>query len=99
MPFGTRQLIARVPSLIHIPSLSGDTVAERLHYRATICCLVGWNSPDGGDNLENPNSKFPKPPFKRQTQPWPGLAGKWSPALIMAKKAIEAAAGLLGARR
>ena len=29
--------------------------------------------------LENPTSKFPKPPFKRQTQPWPGLAGKMEP--------------------
>jgi NAD(P)-dependent dehydrogenase (short-subunit alcohol dehydrogenase family) len=29
--------------------------------------------------LENPNTKFPKPPFKRQTQPWPGLAGKMDP--------------------
>src|SRR4029453_7392575 len=29
--------------------------------------------------LENPTSKFPKPPFKRQTQPWPGLASKMEP--------------------
>ena len=29
--------------------------------------------------LENPITKFPKPPFKRQTQPWPGLAGKMEP--------------------
>lgn len=29
--------------------------------------------------MENPVSKYPKPPFKRQTQPWPGLAGKMDP--------------------
>jgi len=29
--------------------------------------------------LENPTSKFPKPPFKRQMQPWPGLASKMEP--------------------
>src|SRR5437868_11079171 len=32
-----------------------------------------------GQPLENPTSKYPKPPFKRQTQPWPGLAGKMEP--------------------
>jgi NAD(P)-dependent dehydrogenase (short-subunit alcohol dehydrogenase family) len=30
-------------------------------------------------NLEDPASKYPKPPFKSQSQPWPGLAGKMDP--------------------
>ena len=25
--------------------------------------------------LEDPRDKYPKPPFKEQSQPWPGLAG------------------------
>ena len=29
--------------------------------------------------LEDPTSKYPKPPYKRQSQPWPGLAGKMDP--------------------
>ncbi|GAB3027743.1 SDR family oxidoreductase [Spirosoma pulveris] len=29
--------------------------------------------------LENPTTKYPKPPFKEQPQPWPGLAGKMDP--------------------
>src|ERR1700742_1146851 len=29
--------------------------------------------------LENPADKYPKPPFKKQSQPWPGLAGKMDP--------------------
>src|SRR2546421_9311070 len=29
--------------------------------------------------LENPTRKSPNPPFKRQTQPWPGLASKMTP--------------------
>src|SRR5580700_4679336 len=29
--------------------------------------------------MKDPRSKYPKPPFKRQTQPWPGLAAKMSP--------------------
>jgi NAD(P)-dependent dehydrogenase (short-subunit alcohol dehydrogenase family) len=28
---------------------------------------------------ENPVDRYPKPPFKRQSQPWPGLAGKMDP--------------------
>jgi NAD(P)-dependent dehydrogenase (short-subunit alcohol dehydrogenase family) len=29
--------------------------------------------------LRNPRDKYPKPPYKKQSQPWPGLAGKMDP--------------------
>ena len=29
--------------------------------------------------LQNPTDKYPKPPFKKQSQPWPGLASKMEP--------------------
>ena len=29
--------------------------------------------------MEDPRSKYPKPPFKQQTQPWPGLARNMDP--------------------
>src|SRR6476620_9188175 len=29
--------------------------------------------------LEDPRDKYPKPPFKPQSQPWPGLASKMNP--------------------
>ncbi len=29
--------------------------------------------------MEDPRTKYPKPPFREQTQPWPGLAGKMEP--------------------
>jgi hypothetical protein len=29
--------------------------------------------------LEDPTTKYPKPPFESQSQPWPGLAGKMNP--------------------
>jgi NAD(P)-dependent dehydrogenase (short-subunit alcohol dehydrogenase family) len=29
--------------------------------------------------MENPTSKYPKPPFEKQSQPFPGLAGKMKP--------------------
>lgn len=38
------------------------------------------NSLHGSEpTMQDPSSKYPKPPFKRQTQPWPGLAGKMDP--------------------
>jgi hypothetical protein len=29
--------------------------------------------------LQNPADKYPKPPYKKQSQPWPGLASKMDP--------------------
>ncbi|HEY2686590.1 MAG TPA: SDR family oxidoreductase [Steroidobacteraceae bacterium] len=29
--------------------------------------------------MDDPRTKYPKPPFKEQNQPWPGLAGKMDP--------------------
>jgi NAD(P)-dependent dehydrogenase (short-subunit alcohol dehydrogenase family) len=29
--------------------------------------------------LQDPKTKYPKPPFKKQSQPWPGLAGSMEP--------------------
>jgi NAD(P)-dependent dehydrogenase (short-subunit alcohol dehydrogenase family) len=37
----------------------------------------GASKPVGGK--QNPRDKYPKPPFKPQQQPWPGLAGKMEP--------------------
>src|SRR6201995_5405895 len=31
------------------------------------------------EELQNPADKYPRPPYKKQTQPWPGLAGKMDP--------------------
>src|SRR3978361_1358034 len=32
-----------------------------------------------GQKLENPTDKYPKPPYKKQSQPWPGLASQMDP--------------------
>jgi hypothetical protein len=34
------------------------------------------SAPEG---LQDPRSKYPKPPFRRQEQPWPGLASRMDP--------------------
>lgn len=31
------------------------------------------------NDLQDPTSKYPKPPFKKQSQPWPGLASQMNP--------------------
>jgi NAD(P)-dependent dehydrogenase (short-subunit alcohol dehydrogenase family) len=31
------------------------------------------------EELEDPRDKYPKPPFRRQSQPWPGLASQMDP--------------------
>lgn len=35
--------------------------------------------PSAPPELQDPTTKYPKPPFKSQSQPWPGLAGKMDP--------------------
>ena len=37
------------------------------------------STPQQVPTMQDPVSKYPKPPFKRQTQTWPGLAGKMDP--------------------
>ena len=32
-----------------------------------------------GQPLTDPTTRYPKPPFKKQSQPWPGLASKMEP--------------------
>ena len=42
--------------------------------------LAQDNAPNTLENpLTDPTSKYPKPPFARQSQPWPGLASKMDP--------------------
>jgi hypothetical protein len=37
------------------------------------------NNPMSKTELQNPADKYPKPPYKKQSQPWPGLASKMDP--------------------
>jgi hypothetical protein len=40
--------------------------------------------------LENPADKYPRPPYPRQSQPWPGLASRMDPRPDHGKPAIAA---------
>ena len=41
--------------------------------------LAEGNEMMSEQELRNPVDKYPKPPFKKQSQPWPGLAGEMDP--------------------
>jgi NAD(P)-dependent dehydrogenase (short-subunit alcohol dehydrogenase family) len=48
------------------------------------------------EKLEDPTKKYPKPPFKGQSQPWPGLAGKMEPRPDHGEKSYKGSGRLLG---
>ena len=46
---------------------------------APVLSVAGTPSTAAPQGLVDPTTKYPKPPFKTQPQPWPGLAGKMDP--------------------
>lgn len=65
----------------HAAGLVGVSVAV-----AAAAPAIAQAKDRGNDNplvsestMQDPRSKYPKPPFKRQPQPWPGLASKMDP--------------------
>src|SRR4051794_39196548 len=46
--------------------------------------------------LEDPTKKYPKPPFKGQSQPWPGLASKMEPRPDHGEKSYRGSGRLAG---
>ena len=47
-------------------------------------------------NSIDPTTKYPKPPFGRQSQPWPGLAGKMDPKLDHGETSYSGSGRLAG---
>jgi NAD(P)-dependent dehydrogenase (short-subunit alcohol dehydrogenase family) len=58
----------------------------------------GNNTGDDGSprGPEDPITKYPKPPFKSQSQPWPGLAGKMDPKPDHGEKSYKGSGRLKG---
>ena len=48
--------------------------------------------------LTDPTTKYPKPPFQEQSQPWPGLAGKMEPRPDHGEHSYKGAGRLTGRR-
>ena len=60
----------------------------------TSAVVAGASSSSGA--LEDPNTKYPKPPFKEQSQPWPGLAGEMDPKPDHGEKSYKGSGRLSG---
>ncbi|RQH13665.1 SDR family oxidoreductase [Bradyrhizobium sp. RP6] len=66
-----------------IPSLSRRQVVQAASATLAAASLASstakGNTSMAETDLINPVTRYPKPPFKKQSQPWPGLAGKMEP--------------------
>src|SRR5436305_15312559 len=49
-----------------------------------------------GQPMSDPVDKYPKPPFKKQSQPWPGLAAKMEPRPDHGEKSYRGSGRLAG---
>jgi hypothetical protein len=49
-----------------------------------------------GEPLQNPLTRYPKPPFESQFQPWPGLASKMNPGPDHGEKSYRGSGRLAG---
>jgi NAD(P)-dependent dehydrogenase (short-subunit alcohol dehydrogenase family) len=54
--------------------------------------------PSGAAPLEDPRSKYPRPPFAEQHQPWPGLASRMQPVPDHGETSYRGSGRLLGRR-
>jgi NAD(P)-dependent dehydrogenase (short-subunit alcohol dehydrogenase family) len=48
------------------------------------------------EKLQDPTTRYPKPPFKEQSQPWPGLASKMNPPPDHGETSYKGSGRLLG---
>ena len=58
----------------------------------------GMVSTSGSQGLQDPTDKYPKPPFKPQSQPWPGLASKMDPRPDHGETSYKGSGRLTGRR-
>ncbi|HEY0898487.1 MAG TPA: SDR family oxidoreductase [Sphingobacteriaceae bacterium] len=56
------------------------------------------NKRPSGTPLTDPTTKYPKPPFQEQSQPWPGLAGKMEPRPDHGEESYKGSGRLAGRR-
>jgi NAD(P)-dependent dehydrogenase (short-subunit alcohol dehydrogenase family) len=53
-------------------------------------------SPDGPAKISDPKTLYPKPPFKSQPQPWPGLQSKMDPVPDCGETSYKGSGRLMG---
>ena len=87
--------------------MSENTVSRRAAFGAATVGLVAAAAPalaqgaapqPPAQPLVDPVSKYPKPPFKQQRQPWPGLAGMMEPVPDHGETSYRGSGRLAGRR-
>ena len=58
----------------------------------------GQQAQHAGQPMQNPTDRYPRPPFKRQSQPWPGLAAKMDPKPDHGETSYKGSGRLTGRR-
>jgi NAD(P)-dependent dehydrogenase (short-subunit alcohol dehydrogenase family) len=71
-------------------------VLGNLAVRLTLACRFTEDADVTAPELRNPRDKYPKPPYKKQSQPWPGLAGKMDPPPDHGEKSYRGSGRLTG---
>ena len=63
---------------------------------ASTSAFAGSNETFENKELVDPTTKYPRPPFKSQSQPWPGLASKMDPRPDHGEKSYKGSGRLAG---
>ncbi|KAF0163968.1 MAG: oxidoreductase, partial [Caulobacteraceae bacterium] len=58
--------------------------------------VLGFDDAPSARRLRDPRELYPKPPFEKQTQPWPGLAGLMTPRPDHGEESYRGSGRLLG---
>jgi len=56
----------------------------------------GTSGEQGESTLQDPTTKYPRPPYQKQSQPWPGLASKMNPKPDHGETTYRGSGRLLG---
>jgi hypothetical protein len=58
--------------------------------------IAKGEEPMATQDLQDPTTKYPSPPYKKQSQPWPGLASKMDPPPDHGEKSYRGSGRLTG---
>lgn len=84
-PMSCRNAIANMGAILATAAVSPGIMANGFTTNA-----------DGPDFPEDPTTKYPRPPFKEQLQPWPGLVSKMDPRPDHGEKSYKGSGRLKG---
>jgi hypothetical protein len=85
-PFSRRQVVG------------GLSIGLAVGIEASAFSQTSTPTPQPVNSMQDPVIKYPKPPFKRQSQPWPGLASKMDPTPDHGETSYKGSGRLAGRR-